>query len=561
MSVGSIFELHTSYFAWAFYDMLWDVMSSLGLFYLPFIFALYKSWQQSATTGEGEGRRSGAVALSHFQWQAFPMLAVVFFAGLPMVPVESSDFQYSAQSCSGTTLTLSNISSEGLSARDSTFMPTIDSSGMVEINDTPASVRLPLFFSLVSSQFSGVVGSVVKGMPCLKNISELDLELRSLVLQDDLLKNEYTNFANQCFLPSKTKFFRAMQGNEDHDYVSQKLLDSPASSDDLRYLGSNFYLNTPGFFKPCEVGAVVVGEVPHSECGHGFRATTPVNNWRYDGNRDIHYNADEIESRPGKPYCDEWWINTLPPDPVGLRSRLASAIYFEGDLINPARDVLDTLLADEPAWTDEMAQKDKDDFLIRRFVQSHPAKLTGRNGYAENLIIAGEVGNVFSSPFLSTTIASVGDVVDGSIRSEVLSAVSDFALKMTILKELAPMIQALLFLVIIIVLPLYLLISQFSIGGVLHYAIFFLVLRFFTVIWAVADVYQEGLFLSLFPDIAQWGTAFTYTRNRLLLYGMSAFFYIVAPLIMTNLVFLGAGNVRQFHIGGSTDINSKLGDK
>ncbi|MBV1873140.1 MAG: conjugal transfer protein TraG N-terminal domain-containing protein, partial [Gammaproteobacteria bacterium] len=126
---------------------------------------------------------------------------------------------------------------------------------------------------------------------------------------------------------------------------------------------------------------------------------------------------------------------------------------------------------------------------------------------------------------------------------------------------LAPMIQALLFLVIIIVLPLYLLISQFSIGGVLHYAIFFLVLRFFTVIWAVADVYQEGLFLSLFPDIAQWGTAFTYTRNRLLLYGMSAFFYIVAPLIMTNLVFLGAGNVRQFHIGGSTDINSKLGDK
>ena len=220
MSVGSIFELHTSYFAWAFYDMLWDVMSSLGLFYLPFIFALYKSWQQSTEGGDGEGKHSGAQALSYFQWQAFPMLAVVFFAGLPLVPVESNEFQYSVQSCSGSTLTLSDLSSENLSARDSAFMPAIDVSGMVEINDIPTSVRLPLFFSLVSSQFSGVVRSVVKGMPCLKSISELDVELHSLVLKDDSLNHEYTNFANQCFLPSKTKFFRAMQGNEDYNYVS-----------------------------------------------------------------------------------------------------------------------------------------------------------------------------------------------------------------------------------------------------------------------------------------------------------------------------------------------------
>jgi hypothetical protein len=52
MSVDSYLELFTSLFGWAFYGILWDVLVSTGIVYLPFLGILIDNWREPAQGGE-----------------------------------------------------------------------------------------------------------------------------------------------------------------------------------------------------------------------------------------------------------------------------------------------------------------------------------------------------------------------------------------------------------------------------------------------------------------------------------------------------------------------------
>jgi hypothetical protein len=52
MSVDSYLELFTTLFGWAFYGVLWDVLVSTGLVYLPFLGIVIDNWREPAEGGE-----------------------------------------------------------------------------------------------------------------------------------------------------------------------------------------------------------------------------------------------------------------------------------------------------------------------------------------------------------------------------------------------------------------------------------------------------------------------------------------------------------------------------
>ena len=58
MSVDSYLELFTSLFGWTFYGILWDVLVSTGIVYLPFLGILIDNWREPAQGGE-VGHASG----------------------------------------------------------------------------------------------------------------------------------------------------------------------------------------------------------------------------------------------------------------------------------------------------------------------------------------------------------------------------------------------------------------------------------------------------------------------------------------------------------------------
>ena len=71
MSVDSYLELFTSLFGWTFYGILWDVLVSTGIVYLPFLGILIDNWREPAQGGEvGRWERdshSGAHLLESFK--------------------------------------------------------------------------------------------------------------------------------------------------------------------------------------------------------------------------------------------------------------------------------------------------------------------------------------------------------------------------------------------------------------------------------------------------------------------------------------------------------------
>ena len=81
MSVDSYLELFTSLFGWTFYGILWDVLVSTGIVYLPFLGILIDNWREPAQGGE-VGHASG-LSLRRMEIELFIALLVVVLAGQP----------------------------------------------------------------------------------------------------------------------------------------------------------------------------------------------------------------------------------------------------------------------------------------------------------------------------------------------------------------------------------------------------------------------------------------------------------------------------------------------
>ena len=81
MSVDSYLELFTSLFGWTFYGILWDVLVSTGIVYLPFLGILIDNWREPAQGGE-VGHASG-LSLRRMEIELFITLLVVVLAGQP----------------------------------------------------------------------------------------------------------------------------------------------------------------------------------------------------------------------------------------------------------------------------------------------------------------------------------------------------------------------------------------------------------------------------------------------------------------------------------------------
>ena len=81
MSVDSYLELFTSLFGWTFYGILWDVLVSTGIVYLPFLGILIDNWREPAQGGE-VGHASG-LSLRRMEIELFMALLVVVLAGQP----------------------------------------------------------------------------------------------------------------------------------------------------------------------------------------------------------------------------------------------------------------------------------------------------------------------------------------------------------------------------------------------------------------------------------------------------------------------------------------------
>lgn len=544
MNVGSYLELYTTMFGWSFYNMLYELFNLTGILYLPFLMAIYKNWRDPYLS---QDEKSAAVtSQQRMTWGMISLILVFTLAILPVTPLALNELRYrvACTDAGGGQLVGTDVQGGNTGKTYDTAMAGDDT-------------RIPFIWWLTLGISSGLNYAVTSSFKCFEDIKGLDQQLRNLTLGDEVLRAEYGRFANECFLPAKTKYLQALRGGERQAYVvnaEAAWLGGGNETVDLHFIGSHFYLETDGFYKAFDV----TNNCRATASGCGFRANKPVPGWPYVEDRDNYGEADLDAGTAGRPFCDEWWegFGVVP----GLEAKLLSSveaakIVSDGwDDTKTSFQNIKNMISDTytgVVYTDEEIE----DLVIKRYVTSDPPVLTGKWDKPEsndlgNNLVAGTAAAAYFFP--AAAVATAVAVVPAALATgvEIAKTFGGFYTAMFVIKTAAPMLQAVLLMMIYALLLIYLVVSEYDVDSVITAIFLILAVRFFTSLWAVADYLDAQMFIAMFPDATWLGSDITFALERLLLDMVLTVLYVVAPILLLYLMQMAGQNISRIGAGG-----------
>jgi len=281
MSTGSFIEMFMTTFGWHLYEIIWGVISSTGLAYLPFFAVIIDNVIKPIESQESKA--AAATSLRRLEIDIVRLIIMMMLAVSPYITIQYGSIAYT-KACQADTGTPGNTVNAGNSGTrfDEIFKPNL-------LNNQEA--RVPPWFYIVMSVTGGVNDAVISRLPCEMNMRQAEYELSTIQISDPHLKRQTQRFVSECFQPAVADFYNNHRQLPEGVDVTDILW--PGSS----YFNSNFYQNE--FAK---------NPVP----GFAFDASRP-SDMAYDS-------SDPNISIPqnGYPSCSEWWNDSS----TGIRNGL-----------------------------------------------------------------------------------------------------------------------------------------------------------------------------------------------------------------------------------------------
>ena len=478
MSVDSYLELFTTLFGWAFYAVLWDVLVSTGIVYLPFLGILIDNWREPAEGGEF-GTVTG-LSLRRMEIELFIALLVVVLAGQPAVltPLNAGTLSYDPQP----TLTNPTPATATVAAPQSTY-------GATGFTGSPATVNIPVWWYAVLAMSSGFNHAVIEGLPTAGALRTYEQQARLATIQDPRLRQEVSDFFSECYVPARSKY----QAERPSTPTVAGILET-YGDDDPDWMGSHVYRETPGYFNT-------------------LRPTKQIPGWAYDPVRDTEYDPAAPPTW-GKPTCKEWWED----DTIGLREMLideadATSAGFSGLVV---------------AVAPGLASDQQKDAVVRTVLSNAPPT------WSSNDLV---VGNTASTGWLATA----ENMVKGGLASGgVLTASALFSVTMTAVLQALPMVQALLLLGIYALMPMVVVLSRYSLSMMVVGAMAIFTVKFWSVLWYLAMWVDQNLIRSMYPDTNVFLQIFAnpgeHDVKRMLLNMITTSLYLGLPLLWSGMM-------------------------
>ncbi|MGE0116231.1 MAG: conjugal transfer protein TraG N-terminal domain-containing protein, partial [Steroidobacteraceae bacterium] len=349
MYVGSLPELHLMAFGWMLYDNFWSVLAFVGLVMFPF------TWMVITTVFDAVKRHGFAgadapIAAFHTVFPSFLlMMGIYAIAGLPTVRLDVQNWEYTKLcTANGTPQPQAPIMTPG-----NTGTPLDTAQQLASGALRPTDARVPILWDLLHRIGAGMSRALNSGGACPTHSNYLDKELRKMsFIGDPGLQAELGQFVKDCYLPARGRFMRAMQSgtlttvptpasatNPDQYFAAryrdwrgnpppnQRVDEVFDRNDDPSYMGSRFFLTTPGLYAPAIPGQ-------YDQQVSTLKASKAIAGWPYDPFRDCQRNNaaaggfctdptrnSDMDNNYGSPTCDEWWANGTR----GLRYKLVNA--------------------------------------------------------------------------------------------------------------------------------------------------------------------------------------------------------------------------------------------
>ena len=485
MSVDSYLELFTTLFGWTFYGILWDVLLATGIVFLPFLGILLDNWREPAEGGEF-GTVTG-LSLRRMELELFIALLVVVLAGQPaaLTPLNSNVLSYTPPP----TLLDATPAIATVAASQSTF-------GTTGFTGSVGTVNIPIWWYAVLSMSAGFNHAVIEGLPSTSDLRTYEQQARLATITDPRLRQEVSDFFSRCYIPARSKY-QAQRP----DAASIDGLLTTYGQDDLDWMGSHVYRDTPGYYDT-------------------IRSTAAVSGWAYNLARDTEYDS-AAPPTSGKPYCKEWWEDGT----IGLREKLSVAADAT------AAGLSSLVVAVAPT----LASEQQRDAVAKTVLANAPPSWSNNDLVRHN---AGTTGMLNAVEYTVKGGLAAGGVVLASAL---------FSVTMTAVLQALPMVQALLLLGMYALLPMIVVLSRYSVAMMVTGAMAIFTVKFWSVLWYLSLWVDQNLIQSMYPDVKTFLQIFAnsgeHDFKRMLLNMITTSLYLGLPLLWSGMMAWAGVNI------------------
>lgn len=430
MSTGSFIEMFMTTFGWHLYEIVWGVISSTGLAYLPF-FAVIIDNVVSPIESQ-EAKSAASTSLRRLEIDVIRLIVMMILAVSPYMTIQYGAVSYT-NACETRTGNSGNKVNAGNSGTvfDEVFTPNL-------INNQEA--KAPPWFYIVMSVSGGINDAVIVRLPCEVSMRQVQYELSTMNITDPHLKRQTQRFITECYKPGVADFYNNRRNLPESYEVND--LDWPGSG----FLNSSFYRNeyakhpVPGFdFNPSR---------------QSDRAYTTAS-------------GNNIDPEYGFPSCHEWWNDSSKGIRAGLVEEFPRSFWTY-----------------PIAWGSENIRETQD-AAIREMIKNEGKPLyDGLDiaGGGPDLNMDNDLMDLWGDG-IGLVIGSAGLLLTEALIQPILFAV----------KSMAPYIQATMLMATYFLLPWVLLVGNYSWSTVKTSTTTIFAMKFWTSIWAVIEFLDNSL--------------------------------------------------------------------
>ncbi|MCS2611027.1 conjugal transfer protein TraG N-terminal domain-containing protein [Halomonas dongshanensis] len=424
LNVSDYFEMVMLMIGWVVHNALWSSLMQTGLALLPFVALIASEWFKVRQEGEDEGNK-GVLLIARIETRLYAMVICYAFTCVPMMSLSFNPVNaIQRTNDSGQSCTVAMIGQGQWGSN------TLNSIG-------GQSAEIPLWWALVHAVSKGVTNVAVSSIPCAPDLQAITSEIDAQAITDPGLRREVGEFQQQCYGAARNLLFQ--QGGR---------IDARRGQD-VDWLGSEYFLNTPGYYD-------------------SFYAGRPIVGFPYDANRD-QARPGTGPGRPGYPTCRQWWEDSES----GLYTRLHEQV--EPRIWDGIRSIF--------------SSTDAEGEVIRRLISNRAGTANGN----QDIAVTG-YGNLDGS--VEDAISMVAGGAGGAMGAVVGKAGMDM------LKRALPMVQYILIMAVVICLPFVMTISgySFKVAGTASFGLF--ALWFLTFWWELARWINSNLINLLYSSDA-----------------------------------------------------------
>jgi len=423
-------SLFTTLFGWHYYGVIWTVLAGSGLVLVPIFGAVLFHLVEVRSSGSLMNVDMDR-ALAGIEVRVVVMLVVIGVAGVPTIALDASAITYTPKA------TVQDPTPE----RASVANPLSSWGDAVQSADYDlSSVRIPLWWALVVKVSQGLKYAV------LNNIDTRGEAFRTMrriadtaSITDPQLRAHVNAFYTHCYAPALAIY-------RDRNLEGEFMLPTPEAQltrgPDIHWLGSNYFYTNADFYPDIQVPMLVRGMAFDAERNTEYVGTQPA----------------------GAPLCTEYW------------DAIRDAVFAQA-VAEEKTTWLQNMSAFLPNLFDfDVSDKFKEQ-VVQMYLHNTPVTISAT---ADQLISLRHAGDDFRSSPLYETAAGLGQAVSLSKTALFLDMAADAVIHALVIG------QAYILMVMVILLPVGLLASGYSLSFLVQAGLLLFLVSFWSVVWGLA---------------------------------------------------------------------------